>query len=81
MRKFSTIERIGLGLGIAFVLAGTWLAVFPQDYITRIQANERVGNKAFVQKIDKKGCRLDGLLTCFVGLGIAAVSVYPFRRK
>jgi len=82
MRRLTQIEWVGLIVGVILIVGGVTLVVFPHTYVTYIQSKGGRGvvDVKVIQKIDKGGCRLYGLLTICGGFGIAVLSVYPLRR-
>ena len=80
MRKLTSLERMGLWLGIVMVLTGGWFALFPEKYSAGIAALNYTSDASYHQYVSKEGCRVYGLISVGVGLGLGALAVYPLKR-
>lgn len=81
MRKHSSVERIGLCLGMAFILIGGWLAIFPKAYGARIPAtSDSYIEESYVQSVTKQGCRVYGVIAVGIGLGLGVLAMYPLKQ-
>ena len=78
MRRLSSTEGWGLGIGIMFLLFGIFFVIWPQTMVVYHPPGKH--NTGTLEKISPAGSRVYGVLGIVFGAGLSAACLYRPKK-
>lgn len=82
MRRLTSSEKLGLVLGLIFVIGGCYMMTRPTDMVIYHPGSGRYNNLGGNpwDTVSKGKCRVYGVVTLAVGVGISSLALHPLRH-